>query len=500
MGKSSGGGGGTQTTEPWGPQMPYLQSGFQRADQLYRTGGPRAFQGQTFVDLSGQTNDALQMMESRARSGSPLNAAASNHLQGALGTSVDTSGAMNSLNAIAQNGGGIGQGLGGPGRVSVRGGPIMLNTNVNGAGMVRQRGGPAFVNTNGGSAGQVQAHGMEGESRNALTHMAQGGHVGQNPNLDAQFDRAANRVTERFNESVMPGINLSFSAAGGGGSSGNQMAVGQAAGEVADSLGDMGAEIYGNAYENDRNRQLSAASTLGQQALTAGQQGLTARMANQAEEQQRRSLGSNLALANQSEAQNYRALGANLDLANQSEQQQRRALIANMGMANQAEGRSYRGDQLRAQESNQNAMLGARGQNLSAQQANANARMGAAGQILGRGNTLGAQQLQAAQMAPMIAGQDYSDIDRLMGVGGVIEGQAGRILQDRRNRFDFNENRQRRALQDYIAGINGNFGATTRSEEDADPLGGLLGGAIAGGRTFGPFGAIGGGILGALRG
>lgn len=59
---SSGGSGKTQTvtekSDPWGPQQPYLQQGYQRASDLMNSGGPQYYPGQTLADRSGFQMDA----------------------------------------------------------------------------------------------------------------------------------------------------------------------------------------------------------------------------------------------------------------------------------------------------------------------------------------------------------------------------------------------------------------------------------------------------------
>ena len=76
--KGKGGGGSSsgtqvQTTVPWSGQQGYLTKGFQAAEKNLNSGGPQFFGGQTYADLSPQTNDALGMMQNRATNGSPLN-------------------------------------------------------------------------------------------------------------------------------------------------------------------------------------------------------------------------------------------------------------------------------------------------------------------------------------------------------------------------------------------------------------------------------------------
>ncbi len=72
----SGGGGGqkfTPTSTRIDPSLsPYRDMAMQGASKLYGQGTPQYFQGQTWVDPSQATQSALQMVQNRASTGSPL--------------------------------------------------------------------------------------------------------------------------------------------------------------------------------------------------------------------------------------------------------------------------------------------------------------------------------------------------------------------------------------------------------------------------------------------
>lgn len=68
---------GTTRVEPPSYQLPYLQSGLQRADQLYG-------QGPNVVGFSPQTEAAMSLTENRALAGSPLTRSAQNYAQQGL--------------------------------------------------------------------------------------------------------------------------------------------------------------------------------------------------------------------------------------------------------------------------------------------------------------------------------------------------------------------------------------------------------------------------------
>lgn len=59
-------------TSPWEPQQEHLKDIFSEAQGLYQSDGPQYFPDSTVVDFSPQSQQALQMTENRALSGSPL--------------------------------------------------------------------------------------------------------------------------------------------------------------------------------------------------------------------------------------------------------------------------------------------------------------------------------------------------------------------------------------------------------------------------------------------
>lgn len=86
MGGSSGPSKTTQTTEPPKFIQPFLQRGAERADELYKQGGPEYFPGSTVVPFSDPTRQALQLTQQRALNGSPVVDAAQGYVTDTLGT------------------------------------------------------------------------------------------------------------------------------------------------------------------------------------------------------------------------------------------------------------------------------------------------------------------------------------------------------------------------------------------------------------------------------
>lgn len=88
MGSSSQPSHTTQTTEPPAYLRPSLQYGAQEAQNLYQTGGPQYYPGNTVVPFANQTEAALGRTEQRALNGSPVNQAAQGYATNLLSNPV----------------------------------------------------------------------------------------------------------------------------------------------------------------------------------------------------------------------------------------------------------------------------------------------------------------------------------------------------------------------------------------------------------------------------
>jgi hypothetical protein len=116
-----------------------------------------------------------------------------------------------------------------------------------------------------------------------------------------------------------------------------------------------------------------------------------------------------------------------------------------------------------------------------------------------------ARQLQAAQLAPQLAQQDYADISQLAQVGQAREGLQEAALADAMQRFQFEQQKPYTKLREYLASIGA---PTSQQTVSAQPIYRNLGANLLGGATSGAYlgslvpgigpmaGAIGGGLLG----
>lgn len=85
-GKGGGGGGSSQQVQGIDPMLkPYVQYGLNEAVDLYKSGVPNYYPGQTYVSPSQQTQAALQAQQTRALQGNPLLPAAQQQQQAVIG-------------------------------------------------------------------------------------------------------------------------------------------------------------------------------------------------------------------------------------------------------------------------------------------------------------------------------------------------------------------------------------------------------------------------------
>lgn len=99
------------------------------------------------------------------------------------------------------------------------------------------------------------------------------------------------------------------------------------------------------------------------------------------------------------------------------------------------------------------------------------------------------RQNQVLGMSPQLQQGAYADYDRLAGVGASREGYQQELLDAPGN-----------ALDQYMNRVSGNMGSTTITPQSRNRASGALGGAMMGGQALGPWGALGGGILGGIFG
>lgn len=111
---------------------------------------------------------------------------------------------------------------------------------------------------------RMEARGRQGSP---LTGAAQGyaqdvvggEYLNANPHLDQAFNTAAENVRRQFETAVLPGVESRFAGAGRLGSGARMGALSDVSERFAGELSGLAADIYGGAYERERDRQTRAA-------------------------------------------------------------------------------------------------------------------------------------------------------------------------------------------------------------------------------------------------
>jgi hypothetical protein len=442
------GGGGTNTvtrTELDPTMRPFVEYGLKEAKSLYESELPQFYPGQTYVGPSQTTQQAMQMAQQRALSGSPLVQGAQ-QTAGALQTAVNPAlgGFADVFNRSMFN----------PGQnmySGLAGGQFADTQNMQRANQLYGQAGAGDP-----SAGFYQAM-QSGQMQNAATPMAgqtaSGAYLGGNPFFQGAFNPAARAAEQQYSD-AMQRVNSQASQAGRYGSNAMGQLQDRATGAFAQALTDTAGKLAYENYGQERGLQESAIGRLGalsQQDIAnrmSGAQGLTA--------------GSQQTLANQMAAMQASAGLSQQDISNR---------MAGAGALTQGY-QAGLGNQLQAM----GGMAGTAGQDY-------------------------ARQLQAAGMAPGLAGQDYADIQRLMDLGQTQESYQEMSLADAMNRFNFEQMQPYNKLQSYLSASYGApQGMQTTQPIYRNQFGSAIGGGLTGLALGGPLGGLGGAALGGLLG
>jgi len=255
------------------------------------------------------------------------------------------------------------------------------------------------------------------------------------------------------------------------------------------------------------------------QAAMANQgAGLQAGAANQSAGLQAQGLGLQQGMANQSAA--MQGLGMAGDLY--GGEQQRRLGAAGLGgdlfnSYNQADlGRLglganlYLGDRGLGQDAASQlgqlglgqGQLGLGGYNtaLQAGQGMGNLGLGGLGAMGDLYGNIAQNQFRAGSLMPSFNDMQYGDIQRLMGVGGMMEDQTQRLMGANQDRWNFGQQAPWQNMNNYantIYGLPGGYGTQAQTQPGGSRLQGAFGGAMSG-AALGPWGMLGGAVLGGL--
>lgn len=432
-----GGGSKAQTTntvaEPWAEQKPFLTKGFSEADRIYNKGAPSYFPGQTVAQPSDVTNLAQNATINRALSGNAAENAGERSLINTLQGQFLGGGPGNNLINSAANQRMPGIAFGAQQAMGLT--PEQMRLSQMGVTGPQQAGNSTFGGIASGTNNQI----------GSLNDIAAGNQVLSNPYLDSTFKQAADRVTSQFQNTVAPQRDASAVAAGRYGSGTYNRIRQQDEQNLQENLNNLATNIYGGAYDTERNRQMSAlTSSLQNQQSAAGALNQSGLGVNQAQ------------LSALESALQGRQFGAGL--AQTASQQQQAGQLA----AGQALNQQFQNE---------------------------------------RGN-----QMDAAKTALGYGQQDFTDLAALQGVGAERDALNQANINSQIDRYNYEQNAEYNNLLNYLGAIQGNYGGsstTTGTQPGGNKFIGGLGGAATGasiGSFFGPVGTAVGGGLGLLGG
>lgn len=220
MGKSSGSGSTSTTTvqksDPWSGVQPYLTGTrnitgiYPEANNLYNSSGWNS-------DMQSLTNNYLRQIANRSNSTANAQNIASGLMNGQYNTSIS---------------------------------PV---SNISGVGDINM-------------SSALSSMGAT-DPTNALSSILSG--QVDTSTLDPVVQSAQSKLADTFNQSTLPTIGRSATAAGQYGSSRQGIAEGLAAQGLANAQGDIATNLYNSAYQNAQNNQSTAANNLSSLGLSA---------------------------------------------------------------------------------------------------------------------------------------------------------------------------------------------------------------------------------------
>ena len=526
-----GGGGGTNTVEkadPWEGQQPYLLDLFGQAQGLYNRGVPEYYPGQTVAPFSDYTQSGINRLYDRGLYGDPSQQMMGNYLMGSMAQpNVDTGmigqAGMQTLGGI-QPGMGMMQTAGQPltydqsaamanyggGLAGFGGTDPYAGTIFGGLGEARNYYGnvlpgamPSTLNyinrqmnqptSYGEAASQINAATGAGSidpvAQMALAQTASGQMLGSNPFLDQMYGAAAGHVTDQWQNQIMPGINATFGGAGRTGGGIHGLTMTDAAGQVGDTLADLGAEMYGGAYDFERGLQMDAAGQLGQLGLTSQQSLIDA---------------ANRLYGTDVQAQ-LGAAGLGSETFNVMNQADLARLAGGADLYGMGMGAQQSQADLAAQ-----LFSGGLDRGVTAGAGLADIGLQGMGSLNDLYANIGKQQMLAAGMVPSYSGLQYQDIGSMLQAGGALDAQTQALIDADMARHNYYMQAPQDLLSNYSAaiyGMPGGYGTSTTTGAGANPLMGVVGGGLAGAgvgsmalgsgaglAALGPYAAIGAGL------
>lgn len=250
-GNSGGTPANTQVSKaPWVPAQPYIKSGLQNAASLYAQGPEKYTPWSQVANLTDNQISA----------------------QNGIRNYVNSDGTQQYMNTAQQ---GV--------QDSLSGAPNDTQQLAN-SGMNKTVG--LLTNNNTMDANPV------------LNQLAYG--ENQNPYLQQEVGNQLQKISNNFSMNTLPGMRRQAIGDGSYGSSRNEMAEGQAAGQMGNQMYDTANQMYGNTYNTQQTQSLNALNSLGQNQLNQANTGIN--LFNQGNQQQLNDM--NIGLSNYAQTLN----------------------------------------------------------------------------------------------------------------------------------------------------------------------------------------------------
>ncbi len=424
----------TTKVEPWDGAKPYILDYLKQADQMYKDGKPEYYQGSTVADQSQATKDALAQQEALARQGSSAITNAQNTVNN-ITQGNNFSQQPNQTLSQLQNGVDVGTNPAAAGVNNIASG---ANTGQ-APGQSTLNAGANYTNAASGLQ-QQQANTLAGSNNPAMDYLQQtasGANIGNNPYLDQMVATQQGKIAEQLATVTNPQIDSQAASLGRMGSAAFANQRNKADATAATAMAQVATDMYGNQYNTDKDRQLSAAGQYGNFYNT--------------DQQNQMQANSNLA-STSSNQQGLRNDAANS--LNSQYQFDKNYQLQGLGLQNDI----YQ-------------------QGVNNKFNNANLQMNAANSQAGNQNAQANTQLGAAGMAGDMYGLGYLPSQYLQQIGAMQDERSQNVLNADIQRHDFQQNQPLANIANMINLANGGgYNNTTTpvySNTGSQVLGGL---------------------------
>lgn len=485
----------TTKTEPWDGAKPYITKYLAQADKLYSEGKPEYYQGDTIAGQSSATKDALNQQEALARAGAGGIKNAQNTVDAITqgknfssqpnqtlsqlqnGVAFGTNPASSTVNNIA-GGAQVGQA---PGQATLTAGQNYTNPGIAATHQAMSGVNANYTNPATAQAANYNqytnaAAGLQAQQANALASgnnpamdylrsTASGNEIGKNPYLDQMVQKQQTKIADQLKNITNPQIDSQAASLGRMGSAAYATQRNNAESTAANAMAQVATDMYGNQYNTDKDRQMSAAGQYGNfyNQDQQNQMQVNAYLANTSNsQQQNRMQGTDLYGNLNNAQQGLRNDAANIGLAGAGQI----GSLSNAQQGLRTDAANSLNSQYQFDKNYQMQGLGLQNdihqQGIQNQFQNNTQKLHAANSQFSNQNAQANTQLGAAGMAGDMYGMGYLPSEYLARVGAQRDQRSQDELNAKIQRHDFNQNQPLANIANMINLANGgNYSNTT---------------------------------------